>query len=320
MIEININEFEDFFCGNAENLEGATGCTVILSKEGAVAGVDVRGSAPATRETDLLDPRNSVEKINAVILSGGSAYGLNAAAGVMEFLEERGIGFDVGVGVVPIVCGASLFDLSFGDSKCRPDKVMGYAACENAFNRNYKDGCKGAGTGATVGKAMGPDFMMKSGIGSYCIKLGDLIVGAIVAVNALGDVYDENGNFLSGMVVNGKRKQSVSDFLRENALINKVSFDNKNTTIGCILTNAKLDKAKCSKIAAMAHDGFSRVIKPVHTSMDGDCVFTVASGKVEVSQVAIESIAADVMEKAIINAVKSSDSMHGVKSHKEVCL
>ena len=205
MKEIKIQELENIKIGSAENKDAATGCTVILCEQGMAAGLDVRGGGPASRETELLKPTAAAESIHAVLLSGGSAFGLDAAGGVMEYLEERNIGFDVGITKVPLVCESCLFDLMVGDHRVRPDKAMGYAACENAEKGNYRDGNFGAGTGATVGKFYGPEFCMKSGIGSYAVQIGELQVGAIVAVNALGDIYDwKNGKKVAGLLAKDK--------------------------------------------------------------------------------------------------------------------
>ena len=201
MKEVSITDIKEIKVGHAQDVEGGTGCTVILCEEGANAGVDVRGGGPASRETELLKPVNLVEQIHAVMLSGGSAYGLDAASGAMQYLEENGKGFDVGIGVVPIVCGASLFDLVVGDPKCRPDKAMGYQACLNASSQKPAEGNVGAGTGATVGKFLGMEYMMKSGLGTYAVQMGEWIIGAIVAVNALGDVIDvDSGKRIAGIL------------------------------------------------------------------------------------------------------------------------
>ncbi len=201
MKEIKITDIKGIKVGHAQDQAGGSGCTVILCEKGAWAGVDVRGGGPASRETELLKPVNLVEQIHAVMLSGGSAYGLDAGSGAMQFLEESNVGFDVGVGVVPIVCGASLFDLVVGDPKCRPDKAMGYEACKNASDGPVAEGNVGAGTGATVGKFLGTAHMMKSGLGAYAVQIGELQVAAIVAVNALGDIVDvDTGKRIAGLL------------------------------------------------------------------------------------------------------------------------
>ena len=242
---VNITEFHGVRLGNAQNLTAATGCTVIICPEGAVAGVDVRGGAPGTRETDLLRPENYVEKIHAVLLSGGSAFGLDAAGGVMQYLEEQGIGFDVGVAKVPIVSGAVLFDLPCGDARIRPDKEMGYQACVAGETEAFSLGSTGAGAGATVGKVFGMDKAMKGGLGAYCVKMGELLVGAVVAVNCLGDVIDP----VTGKIMAGAFQKEPFRFLdSEKELFQQCDMTGNrfagNTTIGAILTNARLTKAQ----------------------------------------------------------------------------
>ncbi|MBQ1251674.1 MAG: P1 family peptidase [Firmicutes bacterium] len=305
MKEISINQVEGFYIGNAQNTEGGTGCTAIYCPEGAVAGVDVRGGGPATRETDLLDPVNMVEKIHCVMLSGGSAYGLAAAGGAMDYLEEHGIGFDVGVDIVPIVPSACLFDLAVGDSKCRPDHHMGYLALVDAEKNDPQQGIVGAGTGATVGKLCGAERAMKSGLGLYAEQYGDLKVGAVVAVNALGDVIDPDTNLPVAGLLN-EEKNALSSTSETIKNITELSFSmfKGNTTLGCIITNAKLTKAQAKKVAMMAHNGYARAIRPVHTSADGDTIFTMATGTVEAQIDAVGVIAAEVMAKAIARAVK----------------
>ena len=314
MKDINISEIKGFQIGSGENTAAAKGVTVIISERGAVAGVDVRGGGPATRETDLLKPENMVQEINAVTLSGGSAYGLEAGCGVMEFLEEKGIGFDVGVGLVPIVCGASLFDLVVGDGAVRPDKEMGRKACENAFAGIFEEGNHGAGTGASVGKYRGPDRMMKSGQGASAIEIGNLQVGAVSAVNALGDVFDEKGKQIAGILSeDGKKLLSTSDIIKED-IMKQFDIFKGNTTISCILTNGRLTKAQCTKLAAIAHDGYARAIKPVHSTADGDTIFVMATGEIEVNFDALAVLATEQIAKAIQNAVYTAESAYGLKS------
>lgn len=301
MNEISIHDIPGFSIGNAENLKAGTGCTVILAHDGAVPGVDVRGGAPGTREVALIDPMEMMPEINALLLSGGSAFGLDAASGVMKYLEEKGIGFETGYGKVPIVPAAVLFDLGYKDPKIRPDLTMGYDASKNAEAKNYQDGSFGAGTGATVGKILGPESTMKSGIGTYAVKVGDLMIGAIVAVNAFGTVY-EGDHPLAGPHQMG---QVLST---EDLLIGGLEASLKgNTTIGAILTNAKLTKAQASKVASMSHDGYARAIRPVHTMVDGDTIFTLAKGKVNADLNILGTLAAMIMEKAIHTAVKSAE-------------
>ncbi|NLP30409.1 MAG: P1 family peptidase [Clostridiales bacterium] len=315
MKEVKITDIKGIKVGSAQDIKGGTGCTVILCEEGAFAGVDVRGGGPATRETDLLKSVNMVEQIHAVMLSGGSAYGLDAGSGAMKFLEEKGVGFDVGVGVVPIVCGASLFDLVVGDPKCRPDKEMGYQACQNASTDKPREGNVGAGTGATVGKFLGIDYMMKSGLGTYAVQIGDLIVGAIVAVNALGDVVDvDTGMRLAGILNEDKTALSNTEEVMYAEYAGNRNVFSGNTTIGCIATNAKLSKTQLNKLASIAHNGFARAIRPVHTMADGDTIFALSTGEIEVMPDAIGALATDVMARAINRAVLQAEPAYGLKA------
>lgn len=315
MREVNITDIKNIKIGHAQDFKGGSGCTVVLCEDGAYAGVDVRGGGPASRETELLKPVNMVEQIHAVMLSGGSAYGLDAGAGAMKYLEEKGVGFDVGVGVVPIVCGASLFDLVVGDPKCRPDQAMGYEACKNATSKKPAEGNVGAGTGASVGKFLGVDNMMKSGLGTYALQIGDLIVGAIVAVNALGDVVDiETGKRLAGILNDSKTAISNTEETMYAEYAGSRNVFSGNTTIGCIVTNAKLTKSQANKLASIAHNGFARAIRPVHTMADGDTIFTLATGEVEVMPDAVGALATDVMAKAINKAVLQAEPAYGLKA------
>ncbi|MDR2295205.1 MAG: P1 family peptidase [Clostridiales Family XIII bacterium] len=311
--EIGIHEIEGFQIGHAQDEAGATGCTVVLCERGATAGVDVRGRAPATRETELLRPGNTVERVHAVMLSGGSAFGLDACAGAMAFLEERGIGFDAGLAVVPIVCGASLFDLFVGDSQARPDKAMGYAACENAGAGALAEGNVGAGTGATVGKYLGPARMMKSGFGAYALQAGDVKCGALVAVNAFGDVFDaDTGRAIAGLL--NEEGTALADTERLMCLdpgAKRVMFGG-NTTLGCILTDARLTKAEAGALASVAHDGFARAIRPVHTTADGDAIFALGHGDKDASADALGVLAAMVMARAVARAVRAAKSAYGL--------
>lgn len=320
MKEIKFTDIDDIRLGHAQDEKGFTGCSVIICEEGATGGVDVRGGSPGTRETDLLDPSEMVEKIHAVVLAGGSAFGLDASSGVMQYLEERDIGFDVNVAKVPIVCSAVLFDLAFGNPKIRPDKKMGYQACLNS--ENYKDdinGNIGAGYGATVGKILGPSTSMKGGLGTYAIEVGDLKVGAIVAVNCLGDVVDpKNLNIIAGAL-----DRKTNTFLdSEKILINNIKNPSNpfkgNTTIGLIVTNGKFTKAQAKKISSMAHNGFGRTMRPAHTMFDGDTIFTMATNKVEADVTTVGMLAAKVMEKAVLRAVKEAKSLNGVLSFNDL--
>lgn len=315
----NILDVKGIKVGQVEDQEGLTGCTVIICEDGGVCGVDVRGSAPGTRETDLLDPINMVQKVHAIVLSGGSAFGLESTCGVSRYLEEKGIGFDVGVAKVPIVTGAVLFDLGVGDPKCRPNMEMGYKACQIANNSELKEGNYGAGCGATVGKIRGSEFCTKGGIGSYSIKLDNgLVVSAIIAVNAFGDVY-ENGKVIAGVLNDDK-----NDFLNTYDLmkkgVNTGGFNIDNTTIGAVVTNAKLSKAECKKISQMAHNGFAKSIFPIHTPHDGDTIFTLATGEVETDITLLGSIASEVVEKSVISAIKNASKTNNILSYNEINL
>lgn len=291
-----------------------TGCTVMLCEEGATASVDVRGSAPGTRETDLLDPINMVDKVHAVMLSGGSAYGLDAASGVMRYLEENKIGFKIGNGVVPIVPAAILMDLGVGDFSIRPDAEAGYQACLAATTSENTEGNVGAGAGATVGKMFGPNFSMKGGLGtaSYKVPGTEVVVGAIVAVNAVGDVYDPRTN----QIIAGARNEDGNGFRDTVSTImngrNVVKSVGANTTIGAVATNVPFNKAQLKKIAEMAHNGFARSINPVHTMFDGDTIFALSTNKlegVEGNVTAIGTIAAFVMAQAIARAIMAAESL-----------
>ncbi len=318
MERVKITELPGIAIGHAQNEAAGTGCTVILCEAGASAGVDVRGGAPGTRETDLLDPVNHVEKIHGVLLGGGSAYGLDAAGGVMAYLEERGVGFDVGVARVPIVAGAVLFDLNCGDPKTRPDKAMGYEACLNTA-RPLRQGSVGAGTGATVGKMLGMEKAMKGGFGSACFKLGELLLGAVVAVNCLGDVVDPK----SGLIIAGACCPESGKILDcEASLLENYQsgFDpfKGNTTIGCIISNARLNKAQAEKLAGIAHNGYARSIRPAHTQFDGDTIFALGAGEVEADLNLLGVLAARAMEEAVLNAVREATSLHGFKAWRDL--
>lgn len=313
----NILDVKGLKVGQVQDEEGLTGCTVVICEEGAVCGVDVRGAAPGTRETDLLDPVNMIQKVHAVVLSGGSAFGLESTCGVSRYLEEQGIGFDVGVAKVPIVVGAVLFDLAAGNPKTRPDIQMGYRACELASDKELKQGNYGAGCGATVGKIRGPEYAMKGGIGSYSIKLPNgLVVSAIIAVNALGDVY-ENGKVIAG-VLNDEKTKVLNTYEIMKSGFSKGGFGVDNTTIGIVATNAKLNKAQCKKISQMAHNGYAKSIFPVHTPHDGDTIFTMATGEIEADITLLGSLATEVVEKSVINAIKNAMGVKNILSYKDI--
>lgn len=303
----NLLDVKGIKVGHAENTQGKTGVTVIIAENGAVCGVDVRGAAPGTRETDLLNPINSMEKVNAVVLSGGSAFGLEASCGVMQYLEEKGIGFDVGVTKVPIIPAAVLYDLENGDAFCRPNQEMGRNACENASDEILLEGDVGAGCGATVGKLRGTLGWCNSGIGSWAETTENgITVGALIAVNAFGDILekgtiiagtkDENGNFLD----------TAKGIIQHASTL---SFSGKNTTIGVIATNVKLTKAQAAKVAGMAHDGLAKCISPVHTTMDGDTLFCLSTEEIELPTAPVDLVgimAAKVTEEAVLRGVKAA--------------
>ena len=314
MKEINITDIKGIEIGQAQNFEAGTGCTAVIAKEGACAGVDVRGGGPASRETDCLRAENMIDRIHCVMLSGGSAYGLEAACGAMDYLEEQGVGFDVGVAKVPIVCGCSLFDLTVGSSKIRPDKAMGYEACKNATNEPPLQGNYGAGTGASVGKYFGMNNCMKSGIGHYTVQAGEVQCGAIVAVNALGDVIDVETNKIMAGLLN----DAQTEFIDTNkVMFEEISGDRDvwkgNTSLGCVITNAKLTKAQCNKLASIAHNGYAKAIRPVHTSADGDTIYVLSTGEANVSPDALGALATEVMAKAINNALRHAKAAYGLK-------
>ena len=298
-------DVEGIKVGHASDLEGGTGLTIILPDPGNTAGVDVRGGAPGTRETDLLNPLNQVSEVSSIILSGGSAYGLEAASHLMKILEKEGIGFDVGVGIVPIISQAVLFDLAYKNPKARPDAKMTQEAFETATYNDNKMGIVGAGTGATVAKALGPESLVKSGLGQASIKKGDLVVSAIVALNAFGDIFD----YRKGVQIAGPMKDGI--MLRTMDYIDKIlgSFADikpTNTTIGAVATNATFSKTELTKIAGMAHDGYARSINPVHTMFDGDTIFSLATNKVKSDINLVGALAAEAMSMAIANAIYAS--------------
>lgn len=317
--EIEFTDIDGIKVGNAQDFQGGTGCTVVICEEGATAGVDVRGGSPGTRETDLLDSENLVDAVHAIMLAGGSAFGLDAASGGMKYLEERGIGFDVQVTRVPIVCSAVLFDLVVGDHRVRPDFQMGYRACENATDKECPNGNIGAGTGATVGKFLGIERAMKGGLGSYAVQIGELQVGAIVAVNALGDIVDpRTGEILAGLLDEEGRIVVGTEEVMAKKYAEKRNVFSGNTTIGVVATNGILEKPGANKLASMAHNGYGRTMRPAHSIFDGDTIFTMATGKIEADINVVGFLAARVMERAVLNAIKSAKSAYGFKSYREL--
>jgi L-aminopeptidase/D-esterase-like protein len=303
--------------GHATDRDGVTGCTVVICPDGTVGGVDQRGGAPGTRETDLLRPMHLVESVNAILLAGGSAYGLAAADGVMRYLEEKGTGYPVGDLVVPIVPGAILMDLMIGDSGARPDAAMGHAACENASDGPVEQGSVGAGTGCTVGKLAGLPFATKSGIGSASVDLGEgLTVAALVAVNAFGDVLDEQGAILGGLR-NMDGSEGFANTLAMMKGMARMTTPGGNTVIGVVATNARLNKEHTSKMAQMAQDGLARAVRPAHTLFDGDTVFALATGQIEANASVIGAYAAEVTALAIRNGIRAATALGDVRAWNE---
>jgi L-aminopeptidase/D-esterase-like protein len=310
--------------GQVSDLEALTGCTVILCESGAVGGVDQRGGAPGTRETDLLRPMHLVQEVHAILLAGGSAFGLDAAAGVMRYLESRGVGYPTGAVRVPIVPAAILYDLGIGDPHTRPDGEMGYQACLAATSDRPLEGNVGAGTGCTVGKIMGPGRMMKSGLGTASMAIGGgVIVAALMAVNAFGDVIDPH----SGAILAGVRASKdpspqpedpgtfsdTLDVMRTFIGKTAVNFATRgNTTIGVVATNARLDKEGANKVAQMAHNGLARTLRPAHTSLDGDTLFALSTGKKKAPASLIGAFAAEVTARAVVNAVRAAATIAGI--------
>ena len=374
---VDITDIKGFKLGNAENTDAATGCTVIVAEKGATAGVDVRGGGPATRETDLLRSENTIDKIHAVVISGGSAYGLEAGSGVMRELENMKIGHRVSNCIVPIVCQASLFDLNVGQPDVRPDRTMGVKAVHNAFcGGEFHHGNYGAGTGVSVGKFYGMNRAMKTGLGTFACSDGEIEVGAITAVNAFADVYDGRNHVIAGLLsADGKRidgtirplkncvaaessynmKNKMEPFFNkrkeeeefaepetteevrvepapaetvepaepeETSAVNKEPEDmgygiTFNTTISCLITNAKLTKAQCNKLASILHDGYARAIKPVHSTMDGDTIFVMTTGEKDVNFDAFAALATDIVQYSVIDGAISAESAYGLPAARE---
>lgn len=312
MNEINIMEVGGFKVGHAQDVEAATGCTVILCDKMSPAGLDVRGGGPASRESQILNPVAAAEGINAVLLSGGSAFGLDAAGGVQQYLEERDIGFDVGVTKVPLVSQSCLFDLGVGRKDVRPTAAMAYAACENASYDAPAQGSVGAGTGCSVGKYRGIGRAMKSGFGAYALQAGALKVGALVAVNALGDVYSPGGKQVAGLL--NPEKTGLSCTLDEMFadITLAANLFTGNTTLGVVVTNARFSKTQLTKIAGMTHNGYARAIRPVHTTADGDSIYALSVGELPGDVNVVGAMAARAMERAIVRAVQSAHSAYGL--------
>ena len=313
----SITDVPGITVGNAQNMDAARGCTVVLCPQGATPGVDVRGGAPGTREIDCCQPANFVPFAHAVYLGGGSAFGLEGAGGVMRFLEEKKAGLDVGVTKVPIVPGAVIFDLLLGDPGIRPDAAMGYSACA-AAGLLFNEGNAGAGTGASVGKTAGVSRSMKGGLGTSSVQAGALIVGALVIVNCFGDVIEPG----TGETIAGALNEAGDGFAGSMTLLaahpEGIDPFRGNTTIGVVATNARLSKAQANRVAMMAHDGFARAINPVHTMHDGDTIFCLATGSVEADVTVVGSLAAEAMARAIVSAVMHADSAYGLPGFQEM--
>lgn len=306
--------------GHATDPVGLTGCTVVLCEKGAIGGVDQRGGAPGTRESDLLRPLHLIQKVHAVLLAGGSAFGLNAADGVMRYLEEREVGFETRVARVPIVPAAILFDLELGDPKARPDAAMGYAACRAATSGQVAEGNVGAGTGATVGNILGMNRAMKSGLGTAAVVLGrGIVVGALIAVNPFGDVIDPG----TSKILAGARKHQ-SDEMADTLLVMREMMGKgssrftSNTTIGVVATNCRFNKEEANKVAQMAQDGIARAIRPAHTLFDGDTLFVLAVGNKGADVNVIGAYAAEMVSEAIVRAVKAAEKSGGVPAWRDL--
>jgi L-aminopeptidase/D-esterase-like protein len=298
-----------------------TGCTVVLAEAGAVAGVDVRGSAPGTRETDLLNPLNLVDRVHAIVLAGGSAFGLDAASGVMRYLDERGVGFPTSYGVVPIVPAAILFDLGVGDPKVRPGADCGYAAASSASSGPIAEGSVGAGAGATVGKLHGMERAMKGGVGTAALTLPNgLTVAALVAVNAFGDVIDPaTGRVVAGVrTADGRGLADARVLLRTGA--SQRNPIGENSTIGVVVTNARLTKTQATKVAQMAHDGLARAITPIHTQSDGDALFALATGAlaIDADVSVVGALAAEAVADAVLRAVRQATGLPGLPAVRDL--
>ena len=321
---IPLHAIEGFLIGHATDAEAGTGTTVIVAPKGAVGGVDVRGGAPASRETDLLKPENTVQEAHAVCLSGGSAYGLAAASGVATALEKRGIGLDVGVGIVPIVCGSCVFDLACGDPAVRPGASFGERAVEDAFARAgqpVEEGNVGAGAGATVGKLHGPECAMKGGMGASALAVGSLQVGAVAVVNACGNVYDPKTlSPVAGMraAADSNVIVSMEDALLEEGEQAVMPLDRTNTTISCVVTNARLTQAEATKVAQMAADAYAHVIRPTHTSNDGDTVYVLSSGAVEAPIDVVGTAAVRALEQALVRGCTEAAGAYGYPAARDL--
>lgn len=317
---VSINELKNIRIGQTEDTEAATGVTVVISEKGMLAGLDVRGGGPASRDTQILNPITNTHPIHAIILAGGSAFGLGAADGVMKYLEEHDIGYDTGIAKIPLVVQSDIYDLSVGRSDVRPNREMGYAAAKAAFtDPGFRPGNYGAGCGASVGKITGIERAMKSGIGSYAMRIGEFEIGAISVVNALGDIYDHRtGKQIAGLLdPDRKHLSNTLEHMKASTDIIRNKFTG-NTTLSIVITNAKFNKAQLCKIASLAHDGYARSIMPVHTSADGDSIYAVSTGSLEVDKDLAGTLAAEVVSEAILDAVKNAKSAYGLPAWKDI--
>lgn len=313
-------QLPNIMIGHATNTKGPTGCTVILCPQGAVAGIDIRGSASGTRQTDSLFSLHRVPQIHGLFFSGGSAFGLDAAGGVMQYLEEKGIGFDVRVTRVPIVPTAILFDLSLGDAFCRPDKAMGYQACLNASDRETAEGSVGAGTGASIGKIFGITQATKGGLGyAVCHSQGGLTVAALMVVNAFGDVLDNRGSIIAGARTAADSTTFADTWESfKKGCIPSQFISHNNTTLGIILTNARLTSYQARKLAQMGHNALARSIAPVHTLFDGDTLFALSVGEMESDVNLVGILGQEMIQEAIVRAVKAADGFGLIPAWKDL--
>jgi len=308
--------------GHASNVDAMTGCTVVLCENGAVGGVEIRGSATGTRQLDSLYPAHVVQQVHAVLLTGGSSFGLDAVGGVMRYLEEKGKGFDVGVTRVPIVPAAVIFDLSIGDSRVRPDAAMAYHACLHASAEVVEEGSVGVGTGATVGKLFGQARACKGGVGTASLKgKAGVVVGALVAVNALGDVLDAK----TGAIIAGLRDEKGTGFVSTTELLRQGVWQGRfgqpyrgNTTIGVIATNVGLTREDAIKVAQMTHNGLARVISPINTTFDGDIVFALSLGQHEGDVNHVGSLAEAAVIEAVKRAIMKADGFGIIPAYRDL--
>jgi L-aminopeptidase/D-esterase-like protein len=316
----NVTDVPGIFLGQVSDYEALTGCTVVLCPEGAVGGVDVRGASPGTRETDLLRPGHRVEFVHGVVLAGGSAFGLDAASGAARYLEEQGYGYDTGIARVPIVPAAVIFDLHMGNKNMRPDAKMGYDACLVATAGKHAEGCIGAGTGATVGNLLGPGAATKGGLGSWSLQQGDLIVGALVVVNALGDVVNPS----TGEIIAGLRDPQSGGFMNTKELMSRGEtrriFPGTNTVLGVVVTNAFLNKEQVNRVASLACLGLARTVSPTHTGYDGDAIFALSRGSIQANSDQVGIIAAECVAQAVLRAVQEAWSVGGMPAARDLAI